>query len=97
MPSRSISSTTPFEHGYTSVDTREDAAQDWIDTVQELAEGTLFAGAQSWYTGANIEGKPSTFLPYPGGFNTYNAAAADIAAQGYAGFVFTEQCAEVAA
>lgn len=86
-----------LQHGYTSVDTREDAAQGWIDTVQELAAGTLFAGAESWYTGANIAGKPSTFLPYPGGFNTYNAVAADIAERGYAGFVFCEQRAELAA
>jgi cation diffusion facilitator CzcD-associated flavoprotein CzcO len=32
---------------------------------------TLFPRANSWYTGANVPGKPRVFLPYVGGVGVY--------------------------
>ena len=65
------------------------AAEDaWVDTVNEVASGTLFTQAKSWYMGANIEGKPRVFLPYIGGFGKYSELCREVVATGYRGFRF---------
>ncbi len=43
----------------------------------------------SWYNGANIEGKPRVFLPYVGGLPQYMERCNEVAAQGYEGFVLS--------
>ncbi|MGX1934098.1 flavin-containing monooxygenase [Microbacterium resistens] len=78
-------------HGYTSAEAREDAAQAWTEETARVAAGTLFAGADSWYTGANIEGKARGFLPYIGGFRRYIEHAEEVAAEGYRGFVLSRR------
>ena len=68
------------------------AAQDtWCDHVNQVAEGTMFTAAScnSWYNGANIEGKPRVFLPYVGGLPVYMDKCNDVAAHGYEGFVLS--------
>jgi len=63
------------------------AAQDaWVAHVAEVAQGTLYPQANSWYMGSNIPGKPRVFLPYVGGVGPYRRKCAEIAAAGYAGF-----------
>ena len=54
---------------------------------------TLMPGANSWYMGANIAGKPRRFLPYlgPEGVGGYRRKCAEVAEKGYEGFVFTGQ------
>jgi hypothetical protein len=43
------------------------SAQDqWVAHVNEVVSATLMTSANSWYMGANIPGKPRTFLPYLG-------------------------------
>ena len=64
------------------------AEDDWVAHVNEVASKTLFPTANSWYTGANIPGKPRVFLPYIGGFQVYSAICEEIAADGYRGFKF---------
>ncbi|MBM4242800.1 MAG: NAD(P)/FAD-dependent oxidoreductase [Deltaproteobacteria bacterium] len=59
----------------------------WSAEVDGIASMTLFPRTSSWWTGANIEGKPRYFSTYLGG-SMYYARIADIAAQGYAGFSF---------
>jgi cyclohexanone monooxygenase len=54
---------------------------------QELAEGTLFPTADTWYMGANIPGKPRVFLPNLDFVGPYRAKCDAIAAGGYPGFV----------
>ncbi|GLX10019.1 NAD(P)/FAD-dependent oxidoreductase [Microbispora sp. NBRC 16548] len=61
----------------------------WMDHVRELAEFTLYGRAESWYSGANIAGKPRTFLPYAGGVGNYRAMCDRVAARGYEGFLRT--------
>lgn len=78
------------EHGYSSVEARSDAAAAWTAHLGEVAGKTLFADAPSWYAGANIPGKPRTFMPYLGGFHTYTARLDEVAGNGYPGFVFSE-------
>ena len=43
----------------------------------------------SWYNGANIEGKPRVFLPYVGGLPKYMDRCNEVAAHGYDGFVLS--------
>ena len=65
------------------------AAQDqWVAHVAEVVNATLMPGANSWYMGANIPGKPRRFLPYlgPEGVGGYRKKCAEIAAKGYEGF-----------
>ncbi|MBN8963565.1 MAG: NAD(P)/FAD-dependent oxidoreductase [Rhizobiales bacterium] len=63
------------------------AAEDnWVAHVNEVAHGTLFPQANSWYMGANIPGKPRIFMPYIGGVGVYRQICNDVAAKGYEGF-----------
>ena len=65
-------------------------AQDaWVAHVNEIADGTLFPLANSWYIGANVPGKPRVFMPYIGGFAVYRQHCEEIAAKGYEGFALT--------
>lgn len=77
------------ENGFTSAEPRADAAADWVEHVNETAAGTLFLSTASWYTGENLEGKPRTFLPYPGGFGRYNDAVSTAVDGGYEGYVLS--------
>ena len=62
-------------------------AQDaWVDHVNEVAAGTLFPQANSWYMGANVPGKPRVFMPYIGGFPVYRQTCDEVASKGYEGF-----------
>jgi cation diffusion facilitator CzcD-associated flavoprotein CzcO len=63
-----------------------DAENAWVDHVNEVAYGTLYPSANSWYMGANIPGKPRVFMPYIGGVGAYRRTCSDIAAKGYEGF-----------
>jgi len=64
------------------------AEDEWVDHVGEIASKTLFASANSWYTGANIPGKPRVFLPYIGGLGNYTVICEDVVANGYRGLSF---------
>ena len=75
------------DEGHRTVEARADAARVWTDHVDEVASGTLFTQADSWYRGANIDGKARVFMPYIGGFHTYIARCAEAKSLGYAGFV----------
>jgi cyclohexanone monooxygenase len=59
----------------------------WSDEVAGIANATLFPRTASWWTGANIEGKPRYFSAYLAG-SLYYERLAGLAAQGYAGFSF---------
>jgi cyclohexanone monooxygenase len=76
------------EHGYTRVEADAEAEERWVIHNDEVANATLYPKANSWYMGANIEGKPKTFMPYVGGVHTYNAHCNEVAARGYEGFTF---------
>lgn len=75
--------------GHTMVEARRDAAAAWTEHVDEVAQRTLFPKAQSWYSGANIEGKARKFMPYLGGFKGYADRCAEVRDADYAGLVFS--------
>ena len=63
------------------------AAEDaWAEHVNEKANETLFPQANSWYSGANVPGKPRVFMPYTGGVGSYRETCEAITAGGYRGF-----------
>jgi cation diffusion facilitator CzcD-associated flavoprotein CzcO len=77
--------------GITEVEPRHDVAEKWTSHVGEVAAGTLFPRANSWYMGANIPGKPRVFMPYLGGFAGYKGICDEVAGNGYDGFVLTSR------
>jgi cyclohexanone monooxygenase len=61
----------------------------WVEHNNEVANGTLYPLANSWYVGANIPGKPRVFMPYVGGVTAYKQKCDEVVARGYEGFVLT--------
>ena len=71
------------------IEAERGAEERWVAHVNEVAYGTLYPQANSWYMGANIPGKPRIFMPYIGGVGVYRRICNEIAAKGYEGFVLT--------
>ncbi len=59
----------------------------WGEEVSAIADFTLFPRTDSWWTGANVEGKPRYFTAYLGG-GMYYQRIADVAEADYEGFEF---------
>ncbi|TDR90205.1 flavin-containing monooxygenase [Enterovirga rhinocerotis] len=71
------------------IDADPGAEENWVAHVNEVADGTLYPRANSWYVGANIPGKPRVFMPYVGGVSTYRRICDDVAADDYRGLSLT--------
>ncbi|MFF5705582.1 flavin-containing monooxygenase [Streptomyces sp. NPDC012794] len=76
-------------HGLTEIDATPEAEAAWGTQVAEIAARTLYPAVASWYTGANIPGKPRVFLAYAGGLDRYRAECDAAARNGYTGFVLS--------
>jgi cyclohexanone monooxygenase len=76
-------------HEFAAMEAETDAEDRWVAHVNEVAYGTLYPQANSWYMGANIPGKPRIFMPYIGGVGAYRQICNDVAAKGYQGFKMT--------
>lgn len=63
-----------------------DAEDAWVKHHDAVANATLIAKTNSWYTGSNVPGKPRRVLSYTGGVGAYRQKCAEIAAAGYEGF-----------
>jgi len=66
---------------------RPDCEAAWGAEVSAIADATLFPRTDSWWTGANIPGKPRQFSAYLGG-TLYYERLADASAKDYEEFVF---------
>jgi cyclohexanone monooxygenase len=77
------------DRGFAAMEAERDAEDKWVAHVNEVAHGTLYPQANSWYMGANIPGKPRIFMPYIGGVGVYRQICNDVAAKGYEGFAMT--------
>ncbi len=75
-------------NSHTRVEAKIDAEQTWWDHVQEVGARGIKQSAESWYMGANIEGKARVFTPYNGGFPDYCRKCEEVVAGGYEGFLF---------
>ena len=79
-------------NGLDRIEPRPEAVVDWVRQVNEAAAATLLPMAtHSWYLGANVPGKPRVFMPYAGGMARYRKICADVAEQGYEGFVLSPE------
>lgn len=76
-------------NGIRKAEAREEAAVKWTDHLLEVAEGTLFVKANSWYMGANVAGKKRVFMPYIGGFGNYRRYCDAERDNGYPNFELT--------
>ena len=76
------------ERGATTIEPTPEAEDEWVAHNQELANGTLFPTADTWYMGANIPGKARVFMPNLDFVGPYRAKCDEVAAGGYPGFVF---------
>lgn len=72
------------------VEARPESAREWTDHLTQVAEGTLFVRANSWYLGANVDGKKRVFMPYIGGFGNYRRRCDAERESGYAGFALSK-------
>jgi cyclohexanone monooxygenase len=77
--------------GRTTIEATPQAQEQWVAHVNEVVNMTLFPGANSWYMGANIAGKPRAFLPYLSmdGVGGYRKKCDEVAAKGYEGFALS--------
>jgi hypothetical protein len=75
--------------GKTTIEAMPQAQEQWVAHVNKVINMTLMPGANSWYMGANIPGKPRVFLPYlgPEGVGGYRKKCDEVAAKGYEGFI----------
>ncbi|MFD9720157.1 flavin-containing monooxygenase [Streptomyces sp. NPDC059076] len=76
-------------HDIAEIDATPEAERNWGAHVAELAGQTLYPAAASWYTGANVPGKPRVFLAYVGGLDRYRKECTAVAQDGYRGFLLS--------
>ena len=81
------------KNGAGAAEPRTESEQAWGDEVNGIANATLFPRTDSWWTGANIPGKPRYFSAYLGG-QIYYQRIADMAAAGYEGFTYEPALSE---
>ncbi len=72
--------------GFERIDATKEAEESWADELATVAGYTLHKTADSWYTGANVEGKPRSFMVYVGGYPRYSALCTRALDEGYRGF-----------
>ncbi|MFK7734286.1 MAG: cyclohexanone monooxygenase, partial [Pseudomonadales bacterium] len=75
------------ENKLSTVEASQASESAWGEEVSAIADFTLFPRTDSWWTGANVEGKPRYFTAYLGG-GMYYQRIADVAAASYEGFEF---------
>jgi cyclohexanone monooxygenase len=83
--------------GLARIEPTPEAEIAWVGHVNQVADGTLYPRANSWYVGANIPGKPRVFMPYVGGVGAYRRKCDEVAAKGYEGFELTAGGSEASA
>ena len=76
-------------HDHTQIETTAAAEKAWWTHVQEVAKVGIKATTDSWYLGANVDGKSRVFMPYLGGYPEYCRKCEAVVADGYAGFSFS--------
>ncbi len=73
-------------HELARIEPTVEAEDAWVAQCAEIADGTLFPAANSWYLGSNIPGKPRVFMAYLGGMGPYRQRCAEVVAGEYEGF-----------
>jgi len=68
-----------------------EAEGEWMRIVYDLAEKTLMSKAQTWYVGANVEGKARGLTLFTGGFAKYRDYCDTVKNNGYSGLTFERE------
>lgn len=79
------------DRGYRSVEPKQDAEDEWVVHVQEMADRVLLSKQRSWFTGynSNIDhGDKKRHLTYTGGAIRYRERLRQQVETGYSGFTF---------
>lgn len=76
-----------------TIEADADAESGWLEHTAAVGGKTVFATGASWYTGANVEGKPRVFTIYIGGLDTYLDRCEAIVQDGYEGFCLERKAA----
>lgn len=71
------------------IEANSNAQVAWSQEVEAISQLTLYPSCNSWYGGANINGKARVFMPYAGGIQPYLERINAIADNGYEGFSLT--------
>jgi cation diffusion facilitator CzcD-associated flavoprotein CzcO/acetyl esterase/lipase len=85
--------------GFTAMEATETAQAGWARHVADCSALTLHRLANTWYTGANVPGKPRGVMPYTGGVGPYRAICNEVVSRGMLGFKLTgpdvsQQCVD---
>jgi cyclohexanone monooxygenase len=75
------------EQGLGAVEPSAESEESWAAEVSAIADATLFPRTDSWWTGANVDGKPRYFSAYLIG-SVYYERLDEVAETGYQGFAF---------
>ena len=75
--------------GHRCIEASAQAEAAWVGYVNAVAQQTVMLSCNSWYLGANIAGKPRIFMPLFSGFPAYAEKCAQVARDGYEGFLLS--------
>jgi cation diffusion facilitator CzcD-associated flavoprotein CzcO len=75
-------------NGLATVEATREAEDAWIEHIAEIASNSLMPKANTWYTGANVAGKPRGFPIYAGGLGRYAEHCRRVVERGYEGVTF---------
>jgi cyclohexanone monooxygenase len=73
------------ERHVATIEPSAEAQSAWLEHAAAIAAPTVYPSNKSWYTGANIPGKPRVFMAYIGGVPGYRRICEAIARDGYPG------------
>ena len=84
-----ISDTIGYVHknGYERIAPTVESEDAWVDHSNSLVEDSFIMKGNSWFVGANIPGKKRAFLLYANSAPNYRLKLAEVAANGYEGFI----------
>jgi cation diffusion facilitator CzcD-associated flavoprotein CzcO len=77
------------ERGFSRIAPTPEAEEAWVAHAAKLARRTLLNDTKSWFMGSNIPGKKPVRLLYANTAPRYRAECAEVAANGYKGFVLS--------
>ena len=66
------------EAGFTTIEATEAAQAGWARHMADCSTLTLHRLANTWYTGANVPGKPQGVMPYTGGVGPYRSICNEV-------------------
>ena len=75
------------DNEYMRISPTPEAEDEWVRHVNEDGENILRSKADSWFVGANIPGKARALLTSPDSAPVMRAKRAEVAANGYEGFL----------